>query len=997
MEATEEDGVHELRVGPDAWPDALADIEGPQIVVGGPGTGKTEFLVRRTLHLIEEGGVPAAKLLVVGFGRRGTSDLEQRIRLGLSGSVPQIDVSTFHSLAARILEKNATDLGWRATPQILTGPEQVDLVQRLLTSTERSEWSPIYRDLMGSSTFAREVTDFVLRSREQLLSAGRLAEMASDRADWRGLPGFISEYDAALRATERIDYGTLLASAVLILESEEYRRDSEGPAFILVDEYQDTTVAEARLLELLVSKHGNLTAAADPYQSIYSFRGADLHNVDRFPTQYPDRNGAPGKRIVLTTSFRTPAAILDAAVRVTSGELPGAAGPVIPAAGNGRVDVYRFDQETEEAEWVAAEMQRLHLEDGIPYSRIGVLVRSKRRFIPDLIRALDRRDIPHSTPDARLSERSAVRFVLDLVAASTGLDGPAGTTRAIRRILLGPLYELPLGSLRAVERARLASPTTSWADAIRSAMWNGGEIADLLEDDSWATEFPASEGLWHVWNHLSAVERVVVDHERTDEREAWSSLSQVLRRWNERNPRSSLAEYRRLTQDEEFEARPLLSYRAAADDMPVLTTLHQSKGLEFDVVFIADAVEGVFPDLRTRDSLLGVRHLIRHLPADAAAYRAFRLQEERRLAYTAMSRARHRVIWTATATGFEEGRGIPSRFLALVAGSETVAEATSAPPTRDTPVTAREAEGFLRRLLVDPEKPVPWRLAALTVLAEHQDDRLRRPLTFAGMRHRGPDTGVIPDLLTMSPSQAESYDKCPRRYALERRLRIGSTTSVYVEFGSLIHAILEKVETEAVETGELHGDLDDAILALDDQFDPAIFGGAPFSDAWYQRGLRALTHLYQNWPSSAHPVALEHVLELRIEDTRWVGRADRIEATTSGLAIVDYKTSASPPRIADAAESMQLGFYALATAADPELAAHGPPERAEMWFPAARGKSVKTRSFDLNQLPTVSARLITAAEGISAEDWTPRPGPGCDRCSLRPLCPAWMEGREAFA
>ncbi|NIQ53839.1 MAG: hypothetical protein GWN85_10260, partial [Gemmatimonadetes bacterium] len=101
--------------------------------------------------------------------------------------------------------------------------------------------------------------------------------------------------------------------------------------------------------------------------------------------------------------------------------------------------MYRFDQETEEAEWIADEMQRLHLDEGIPYAGMGVFVRSKRRFIPELVRALHRRGMPHEEPEARLAERSAARFVLDLVAAATGEDGPAGTARAVRRLLLGPV------------------------------------------------------------------------------------------------------------------------------------------------------------------------------------------------------------------------------------------------------------------------------------------------------------------------------------------------------------------------------------------------------------------------------------------------------------------------------------------------------------------------------------------------------------------------------
>jgi len=986
----------EIRIDPPDWPSAIADAAGPQVVVGGPGSGKTEFLVRRAIHLIDVAGVPASALVVLGFGRRGTADLDGRIHVGLRGSRAQVPVSTFHSLAARIVERHAADTGWERPPQVLTGPEQVDLVRRLLAGGNRAHWSPAYRGLLGSTTFAREVTDFILRSREQVLSADEISALCRDRDDWRGIPEFMDAYDAALRSEARIDYGTLLAEAVGMIEGGRDLGTAGQERFVLVDEYQDTTEAQARLLAALAGDGGNLTVAGDPYQSIYSFRGADLNNIQNFTSRFRDRTEAEGRRFVLTTSFRTPKAILEAAVRVTAKALPGAAGPVHPAPGNGRVDVFKFDQETEEAEWIAEEMHRMHLEDRLPYSRMGVFVRSKQRFLPELYRALDRRGVPHDVPDARLADRSAVRFVLDLVAATIGTAGPAEVARAVRRILLGAMYEVPLSRLRTIERARFESESGSWSQAIRHAIPEASSLADLLDGEAWAVAMPASTGLWQVWQHLAATVEVATDPDRSDARAEWSSLSRVLGRWNERNPAATLAEYQRLTEEEEFEARPLLSYRDTGSEVPTITTLHQCKGLEFDVVFIADAVEGVFPDLRSRDSLLGVRHLLTHVPADASGYRSFRLNEERRLAYTAMCRARRRVVWTATSTGFEEGRGIPSRFLALVAGTATVSAGVSRPPPHPEPVTPRQAEGLLRRTFQDPNESSPRRLAALTVLAEQRDPRMRSPADYAGMRRRGPDDGLLPKRLTLSPSQAQAYDACPRRYVLERRLRIGAGSSVYLEFGSLIHGVLEATERRALASGHPHGRFAEAAEEFESAFDPGAFGGPPYSAAWYRRGLDALEHMYGNWPSQGSVVSVEHPLELEMAGVSWRGRADRVEVSPSGIGIVDYKTSRSPTTVAEAAESLQLGFYMLAAAQDPVLQPHGRPAAAEMWYPAASGRSVVRRKLDPANLDGVSARLETAAQGILAEDWTPAPGPQCKRCPQRPVCPAWLEGKEAF-
>ena len=987
------DTVPETRIGPEAWSAALADVEGPQIVVGGPGTGKTEFLVRRVAHLIEGSGIDPGSLLLLSFSRRGVADLRQRITTSMSGSHRTVDISTFHSFARRLLESNAQKLDRTSTPQLLTGPEQVALVRELLAEEDPSRWPLTFRGMLGSVTFSTEVANFLMRCRDLLLDPKGLAELAAERDDWRALPGFFAVYERVLRAKDRLDYGGLLAAAVHLLDDEEaFDAIDHHYKFVLVDEYQDTTIAQAKLLERLTRRHRNLTAAADPYQSIYSFRGAAVENVHRFPEDFRDSNGAPATRVVLTTSLRVPAEILDAAVRVTSHELPGSAGKVTPAAGEGTVETFRFEQQTEEAEWIADEVLRLHLGEGVPFSSMGVFVRSKQRFLPELSRALHRRGVPHDTPDSRLSEHPAVRFVLDCVTAATTPDS-ATRGRALRRILLGPLFSVRLGELRDVERS---AARDGWAAAVRSEVPSGGPLAGLLDDPSWATTTQATDGFWRLWSDLPQLDAVVSTPHRREERAAWATLAQVLERWAERNPDATLDDYRRLTEEEEFEAQPLLSYQAPEEDRITLTTLHQSKGLEFDYVFIADAVEGVFPDLRSRDSLLGVRHLLPQVPTARPDYVAFRLQEERRLAYTAMTRARRRLVWTTTATGFDEGAGLPSRFLALVAGTTTVDEALRRPDAQRDPVTPSEAEAALRRQLVDPGAAAPHRLAALATLANGREWGMRSPLDFTGVKEQGPDGGLIGDDLRLSPSQAESYDACPRRYVFERRLRVDDRTSIHAQFGSLIHDTLERAERAALERGEPHATLEEAIVVLETLFDPQEYGGEPYAPSWWDRAVDALERLYGAWPSEGEIVALEHPLELTLDGTPWVGRADRVERVGDVVRIVDYKTTRNPPTKSEVASSPQLGFYLLAAMADPAITAVGEPREAEMWFPSRQTQTVPTSSFDFANIADVEARLIDIARGIRQEDWQARINPGCRHCRVRLVCPEWPEGKGAY-
>ncbi|MGI9609048.1 MAG: ATP-dependent helicase [Acidimicrobiia bacterium] len=981
----------EERIDPADWDATIADTDGPQLIVGGPGTGKTEFLVRRAVHLLEHGAATPEQVLLLSFSRRGSAGLRGRIQESLGGTHAEIDASTFHSFSFRLLEAHAADsLGWEQMPTLLTSLEYVLRVRGLLAEEDRAAWPVLFRGLLDTTTFAEEVADFMLRCSELLIGPEELASF--DRDDWRALPGFLTSYRTDALQRHRIDYGTLQVSAVDALEHPPTLADiSTRYRYILVDEYQDTTVAQAALLRKLVSGGSHLTVAADPYQSIYSFRGADLENVANFPEDFAAPDGTPAGRRVLTTSFRAPAEILDAAVTLTEGlELPGAGGPVIPASGTGSVETYVFEQATREAEWIADEVQRLHA-GGLPYRDMAVFVRSKRRFLPGLSRALERRNIPHAQPDSRLSDHPAVRAVFDCVTAATGSEVEAD--RAIRRLLLGPLFHLPVGRLRQLERDRASHPRP-WAKVIEHQVPDGAPMAGLLRSLGWAESDPAVEGFWQLWTTLPQFADLVNDPGRLEERAAWSSFAQVLGRLYERDRRASLCDFVRWSEEESFEAQPLLAFHDPGADRLTVTTLHQSKGLEFEVVFIADAVDGVFPDLRSRESLIGTRHLAAHLPHDPNEYRRFRLQEETRLAYTAMTRARLRVVWTATTAGLDEGEGAPSSLLLRIAD-----EALAPPPDEERlPVTTGQAEAWLRRIAADPGAPEPRRLAAMACLEQGSQWGLRDPLLFAGLQPPGPDTGLAPDELLLSPSQATGFEACPRRYVIERRLRVRSDTTVYMAFGSLIHKVLELTEKKAMEAGLTHGTAAEALNYLEDLWDPAPFGYPPWADAWHRRAEEALGFTYEHWPHpAATPVALEHKVNLDIGGVSWRGIADRIETEDGHIRIVDYKTSRSRPTKEETAASLQLGFYLLAAESDSTISQHGTPDAGELWMVAMnKGKSLPIVKFDPANLSDVEERLTAVAEGIAAEHWDPLPQEACNRCTVQLVCPAWPQGAPAY-
>lgn len=372
---------------------------------------------------------------------------------------------------------------------------------------------------------------------------------------------------------------------------------------------------------------------------------------------------------------------------------------------------------------------------------------------------------------------------------------------------------------------------------------------------------------------------------------------------------------------------------------------------------------------------------------DPEAQHVFQIQEEMRLAYTAMTRASRRVVWTATDAGIDQGDKRPSRFLAAAAGPDP---ARAPEDLQRPPITLLEAEASLRRDLLDPASTPPRRLAAARVLGRPAGPWWD-PTRFAGAVEPGSDSPVLGTTFRLSPSQAVSYDSCPRRYVLERRLRIGDSGSTYAHFGELCHEVLERAEGEIIGTGARHAELEKVLELTDLVWEQADFGSPGLNEGWRKKAVDMFTRMYTNWPGRGEPVDVEVAVESVIDGVTWIGRIDRVERGAEGLRVVDYKTSASAATQADAAQSVQLAFYALAV-----QETRGEVVASEMWYPRANQKSTAVRSVALHDLPALREHMTEITRAIRSEDWEPRVGRQCERCSFRSSCPAWPEGRGAY-
>ncbi|GAA3492253.1 ATP-dependent helicase [Streptomyces cremeus] len=396
----------------DAPQRAVVDhAEGPLLVLAGPGTGKTTTLVEAVAARIAAGTRPE-RVLVLTFSRKAAVELRDRMALRL-GSRQSPQATTFHSFCYALVRAHQDSDLFSEPLRLLSGPEQDVAVRELLAGEidlEKSglahvRWPDELRACLTTRGFADEVRAVIARSRELGLGPGALRDFAAriGRPDWQAAATFLAEYLDVLDMQGVLDYAELVHRAVLLAEREAGTgRLAAAYDAVFVDEYQDTDPAQVRLLRALAGQGRTLVAFGDPDQSIYAFRGADVGGILDFPHTFRRTDGRPARVEVLTTSRRSGGALLAATRLLTRrmplNRLPAAAvrahRDLAPVREGGRVEVNTYPTAGAELDNVADILRRAHLEEGVPWSEMAVLVRAGGRTIPSVRRALTAAGVP---------------------------------------------------------------------------------------------------------------------------------------------------------------------------------------------------------------------------------------------------------------------------------------------------------------------------------------------------------------------------------------------------------------------------------------------------------------------------------------------------------------------------------------------------------------------------------------------------------------------------
>lgn len=500
-----------VRVAPprlDAAQRAVVDHgAGPMLVLAGPGTGKTTTLVESVAARIARGGDPE-RILVLTFSRKAAVELRDRMALRI-GAARAPQATTFHSFCYALVRAHQDSDLFTEPLRLLSGPEQDVTVRGLLAGQPDLErlglahvrWPDDLRACLTTRGFADEVRAVLARSRELGLAPDALDAFARriGRPDWRAAAAFLAEYLDVLDMQGVLDYAELVHRAVLLARRPETAaRLSAQYDAVYVDEYQDTDPAQVRLLHALAGDGRSLVAFGDPDQSIYTFRGADVNGILDFPHAFPRADGRPAPVEVLRTSRRSGAGLL-AATRLLTQRMPLTRLPaekvrahreLTPVREGGRVEVFTYPTPGTELDNIADIVRRAHLEDGVPWGEMAVLVRAGSRTIPTVRRALTAAGVPLDIDgdDLPLRHEPAVAPLLTALRAVARAEASGAST--------GETDAEEAGSDREGDADGSVAQADEAADAGGSAAQAPEGAADTGGSAAHAPEEPAPDTCW---------------------------------------------------------------------------------------------------------------------------------------------------------------------------------------------------------------------------------------------------------------------------------------------------------------------------------------------------------------------------------------------------------------------------------------------------------------------------------------------------------------------
>ena len=960
--------------------EATEHVRGPMLVLAGAGTGKTTVLTRRIARLIREGQARPSEILALTYTENAAREMRDRVQAELRGSgASELRATTFHAYGNELLNTNGQGFG------VLDDKDLWIYLRKRLPDLHLN----YFVRAANVAQFLDDLLDFMRRCHDELVGPEKYAEYVQ-RLERGELPiprvtksrdaetvtdqevlGRCREIAAVFTTVERMLHHENLGTfshmitrsyELLRQDSELLAREQRRARFILVDEFQDANFAQVKILSALAGEERNIFAVGDPDQAIYRFRGASSAAFGLF-----QRHFSPARVVVLEKNQRSTTPILQCAFAligrnppVFTGVGPGSSSPasesVYQRSALKSAREERGLQEGKQLGSVPVEMVPLSGRDFEAADIVSVIEEKRRppgrwgdcavlyrsHFHRDEIaRELGEKGIPFIIENMDVMDTSQVRDLLACLGAVDSTADAASLLRAAALPLFGIDPEKFRAAMRVVPRGQKDGRPVTMASLLNEIDGGPAVLSALQKARQEITRTGAKS--------RAALEIIVGDFGLDRNSPPLEALLKFVEDW-EKKAITKTGDIGELLDYLQYfrEARGAVCLRSEQRDAVHLMTAHSAKGLEFSHVFIIRATSGSFPspykealvefpkELRDRDSV------------GEGDPKALHEQEERRLFYVAMTRARDSLI---------------------LYGKQGVGKDKTPP-------------GFPRELLKDSS------------LKHALTQRAAREFQPALFGHAAPPPAFVSrtaewlslppafPLDRLSATAVENYGICPLQFKLEREWRIPRDVPAAMQYGAAMHRVLrtyfDSVRQERPLSEEELIDLfrnDLAQTVIDDPYQ---------RDLYDQQGVRQLHDFLAAARQSPAPKVLhtEEHFEVRVGNSTVAGRIDRIDDLGDGrVAIVDYKTG-KPRAQEDADESLQLSIYAIAA--------------REKWgyqadrlvFYNLEENSAVTTGRNKSELEAAKAKVQDVADRIEAGQFDAKPGYHCRLCPYRSLCPA---------
>jgi len=963
---------------------AVQHSEGPLLVVAGAGTGKTRVITERIRSLLEsDPELPGESILGLTFTDKAAEEMKWRIKKHVGERADHVWLGTFHGFCNAILLEANPEL------RALDNFDHWILLRRNIRQLELN----VFRRLADPGEFLNDFVAFFSRCQDELVSpedydryvAGLHADYETRRAEMEPDARKIQEEslaredelarayrvsDALLRERKMVTFGAMLMQAVQMLRSNVplLERLRKRYRYILVDEFQDTNIAQLELLQLLMNDKRNLFVVGDHNQAIYRFRGASFASLKQFLTRFCGVSlDTPEKRwprVHLTQNYRSTKRILRVAGTVAAESdnsrfIPFT--PLMTANPEGdKIRIVEFGRPEEEAEWIASEIERLHAA-GVEWREFAALYR-KHTHRKYLVEALNRRQIPFVIKRLSILGSTLIRDVM----AYLRLIGTPSDDVSCARIIAVPHWRIePRDLVRVAERAAKSKGQSLWNEFEAWCKEPAGppkksrarELAAFIgEMRERAKKLSAYDLLLELIGKLG-VAPLPADMDSYN----LARLKEFVEEWQKKGDGRSLHDFLNYLNFFEEADGDIFLQKEPVHDAVQLMTVHSAKGLEFPHVFILHLCKGDFPS--------GVRRPVFEFPPrllkEEQPEGDYQKLEERRLFYVALTRGR-RMLTLSTIINKRKKR---SEFFDEVLG--------------DAKIQKLDIQQLVPRVVVPEREETVGSTAAdasrpqLFGAASGETKAYSRVALWARAFHP-----PRPEPLQLSASAIETYQKCPMKFLFGTAWELRGGPAGQMTFGNVMHNTIKEFVAELKKRKKI--DFEEVSGIYDRFWSPAGYLDDYQEEEYKKEGLDELAKFHKSYAAAPADVLMqEKRFELPMEkEVTVLGRIDQVNRIRGDeVEVVDYKTGRAKSQ-KDADSSLQLSLYALATREVLELK----PER--LTFYNLTTNEAVTSERDEKALAKAREAVATTADLIRAGEYPAKPGFICGYCDFRPLCPA---------